>query len=303
MKSRLTLLLPPWTVLERQGDAALLMAKRVRGDAIEGGVPGLRAQQLRVFDVVPKPAAWAAITREFDCRDTVGHQWLRADPAHVQVEAGGLRLLAWGESLALTDAEADALALSLRPSFHDVGMLFSAPNPYRWYVQLGRGRPLPRFVDPEDALGATGSPLPAGDTVGREWSRLLNETQMVLHEHAVNRDRIRRGLHPVNSLWLWGGGELPLKVASTHAALVSTDAELLAAQRLARTAVSETLADAVGAKPASVVLDARRAPRSGALREAIAAHAAGQFESLWLDSEDGSIVEYKPWHRFRFWRR
>ena len=302
MSSRLTLLLPPWAVLERQGDAALLGTLRARGDAAGGGAPGLRAQQLRVFDVAPKPPAWAAITRQTDCGDTVGHQWLRADPAHVQVEAGGLRLLAHGEALALDTAEAEDLSASLRPSFHDLGMLFSAPNPQRWYVQLARGRPMPRFIDPENALGASGSPLPAGENTGREWSRLLNEAQMVLHDHRVNRDRTRRGLQPVNSLWLWGAGELPLKVAS-EGAVVATDMELHALARLARVPVLATLAAALSGEHDSVVLDARRAPRSEILREAIAAHAAGQFETLRLDCEDGTLVEYKRWHRLRFWRR
>lgn len=303
MTSRLTLLLPPWAVLEGQGDAALLGALRARGDAIAGALPGLRAQQLRAFDVVPKPPAWAAITREFDCGDASGHQWLRADPAYVQVEAGGLRLLAFGDGLALEAAEANALAASLRPSFHDMGMMFSVPNPQRWYVQLARGRPMPRFIDPEDALGASGTPLPAGDAAGREWSRLLNETQMVLHDHAVNRDRARRGLEPVNSLWLWGAGEMPLKVASDANAFVGTDSEFHAMARLARVAVLASLAAAIAAKHASVVLDARRAPRTEVLREAIAGHATGQFEILRLDSEDGRVIEYKRRHRFRFWRR
>ncbi|MEO6065433.1 MAG: phosphoglycerate mutase [Lysobacterales bacterium] len=303
MPSRLILLLPPWEVLERQGDADLLGTARARGDALASGLAGLRAQQLRVFDVVPKPPAWAAITRRTDCGDASEYQWLRADPAHVQVEAGGLRLLAFGEALALETADSEALATSLRPSFHDLGMVFSAPNPWRWYVQLARGRPMPRFLDPEDALGASGTPLPAGETAGREWSRLLNETQMVLHDHPVNRDRARGGLLTVNSLWLWGAGELPLKVASGANAYVGSDAELRALAQVARVAALPSLGAAIVAKHASVVLDARRGPRSEVLREAIAEHAAGRFEILRLDSEDGRLVEYKRWHRFRFWRR
>jgi hypothetical protein len=36
---------------------------------------------------------------------------------------------------------------------------------------------------------------------------VLNEIQMLLHQHVANIEREDAGLLPVNSLWLWGGGE------------------------------------------------------------------------------------------------
>lgn len=41
----------------------------------------------------------------------------------------------------------------------------------------------------------------------REWRRLLNEIQMVWHEHPVNIARAERGELPINSLWLFGGAK------------------------------------------------------------------------------------------------
>jgi len=41
----------------------------------------------------------------------------------------------------------------------------------------------------------------------REWRRLLNEIQMVWHEHPVNLARAERGELPINSLWLYGGAQ------------------------------------------------------------------------------------------------
>mgnify|MGYP000128415381 FL=1 len=41
----------------------------------------------------------------------------------------------------------------------------------------------------------------------REWRRLLNEIQMVWHEHPVNLARTARGEVPINSLWLFGGAQ------------------------------------------------------------------------------------------------
>ncbi len=44
------------------------------------------------------------------------------------------------------------------------------------------------------------------------WYKLLNEMQMFLHQHEVNQQRVQRGLLPINSLWFWGGGNLPAKI-------------------------------------------------------------------------------------------
>jgi len=58
----------------------------------------------------------------------------------------------------------------------------------------------------------------AGRRVGRQlpenaelrWLRqLLNEVQMVLHQHPANTRREEAGQSTINSLWLWGAGVLP----------------------------------------------------------------------------------------------
>jgi len=300
--SQLTLLLPPWDVVRRQGGAAALAAARGRGDLLERAQPGRRAQQMRIFSIVPKPPSWAAITRQSDCGDADGSLWLRSDPANLRVEPGGLRLMATGEALALAPAESEAFAATVRPLFHDVGMRFSAPTPHRWYVQLARGRPLPAFVDPESALGTFNGPLPADATPPREWMRVLNEAQMALHLHPANVARMERGLLAVNSLWLWGAGELPLKVSSQYTAVASDDDDYRALATAARLALRRRDDALSGADGSAALLDARPAPREAAIRTALDALAQGNISSLRLDSEDGTIFESKRWHRWRFWR-
>ncbi len=50
--------------------------------------------------------------------------------------------------------------------------------------------------------------LPTGSGAD-EYRRLISEVEMALHDHAVNVERAERGLPPVNSLWIWGGGHAP----------------------------------------------------------------------------------------------
>jgi hypothetical protein len=38
------------------------------------------------------------------------------------------------------------------------------------------------------------------------WHSVMNEAQMLLHDHPVNEAREARGALPVNSLWFWGVG-------------------------------------------------------------------------------------------------
>ncbi len=50
--------------------------------------------------------------------------------------------------------------------------------------------------------------MPFGDDALR-WRMMMNEMQMLLHEHAVNQAREQQGQLPINSLWIEGGGCLP----------------------------------------------------------------------------------------------
>lgn len=56
-------------------------------------------------------------------------------------------------------------------------------------------------------LGKSAKPYIEQSRENLEWYRLLNELQMFLHQHEINRQRLARGALPINSLWCWGGGE------------------------------------------------------------------------------------------------
>src|SRR5690606_27862373 len=56
--------------------------------------------------------------------------------------------------------------------------------------------------------------LPQGADAG-SWRHLLNEVQMLLFTHPLNRERESGGLPALNSLWFWGGGALPSQQMTT----------------------------------------------------------------------------------------
>jgi len=72
-------------------------------------------------------------------------------------------------------------------------------GPFRW-----------KLTPPHDILDRKIKPyLPAGE--GSETiAEIMRESAGFLEEHAINRERKKRGLGPANSLWIWGEGKKPL---------------------------------------------------------------------------------------------
>jgi hypothetical protein len=64
-------------------------------------------------------------------------------------------------------------------------------------------------IRPRPSPGRTLEPfLPQGDEA-RDWRRLINEAQVLLHNHPLNMAREAAGRPTANSLWPWGAGSLP----------------------------------------------------------------------------------------------
>ncbi|HET7359261.1 MAG TPA: phosphoglycerate mutase, partial [Rhodanobacteraceae bacterium] len=267
---------------------------------------------MRVFDVLPRGWPVAAMTRQHDVGDAAGSAWLRADPVHVRPDINGARLLAHGEALQLTHADAAALLPALRPLFGDAGFLLDAPTPDRWYLQLPAGARLPAMASPQEALGADlFEHLPGFDddasAEGRRWRALLSEAQVTLHNHPHNAQRAAAGLAPINSLWFWGGGVLPDQVRTPHAQVFSDDDAVLAFARLAG-AHADRLPPRWTAGEGDRLFDLRDS-RDLALLERdwfaplLADLQAGRLAHAGFDFADGHGYRISHGQRWRFWRR
>lgn len=240
----------------------------------------------------------AAITRQADVGDGALNQWLRADPVYVRPDMTGARLMAWG-NLGLSRGDAESFLQALRPIFGDAGLPLSAPSPERWYVALARDSRTPEFVPPVDALGQDLLELMPAGPEGRRWLALLNEAQVTLHNHPLNRQRAAAGLLPVNSLWLWGGGMLPDAVTSPAHSFTSRDPELRALAGLAG------IGDGPGRQGLHLV-DLRAERDWPAIERTHLGPPDGSVawrESLVLDFADGVAFHCLPGQRWRFWRK
>lgn len=306
----LTLLLPPRARLAAEPALAPgpLASWWHRGDRADAAAPGREAALRSVFQFTGKTLPVAALTRQLDAGDAAGAVWLRADPAYARADMTTARLLACGE-LGLSAAEAQALIQPLRPLFGDAGFPIDAPVPQRWYLRCPPGAQLPAFSAPADVLGDDlGRHLPTA-AQGRRWRSLFNEAQILLHQHPLNAERVRRGQLPVNALWFWGGGTLPEWVRGAVTVVLGEDVPLraLAARAGVRAHAAEPAALAGLAADAAALLDLAVERDGGVLRTWIEAVAAalrdGRLSALDVRFESGERLHVTARQRWRFWRR
>lgn len=301
----ITLWLPTWATLREHLTPAMALhrlACRADRDSTESGQASRLA---RSFDILPRGLPIAALTRQLDAGDAMHFTWLRADPGYVRPDMATVRLMACGD-LDLSPEECDALLKPLRPLFGDEGFPISAPVPSRWYLCLPPEARLPAFPSPQEVLGDDlFAHLPDGD-LGRRWRRLLNEAQVILHNHPVNAQRAAAGKLPVNTLWFWGEGRMPDHVRSAVTQLRTGDVLLHALA--ARANVPCNTDSRVETLPSGAVVDLRDITQGEVLDTHWIAPlmqrvAHGDFDTLMLDFGEGLILRWQAGHRWRFWRR
>ena len=247
------------------------------------------------------PAAMAAAGLEAD-----SGQWFMLQPAHLHVARDHL-VLTDRRQLALEEAESRALFDSASTLFEEAGMPLRYGDAHTWFLRSDDWRGL-KTATMDAACGRNidiWMPKGAGE---RAWRKLQNEVQMEWHAHPVNDARAGHGAKPVNSVWLWGGGEAgnakpqpvysqawapgwprALAAAGAQAASVPTDATALldAAPARGLLLIDDLSAPAL-AGDLSSWLEAFHAVEASWLAPLLAGLRAGKLGSLTLVMSDGS---------------
>jgi hypothetical protein len=292
-----------WLPALRHFDAAHPLRRELaRADRLQAGAEGYLGGLADYFPGMGSELPAAALMRELIASDAGDALWLCADPAWVQPDMNGVRLLACGR-LQLNVEDAHALANAVRPVIHDAGLLLETTTPDRWHLKFPRETALPAFVAPEQGMGEDLSQhLPRGEE-GRPWRLLFNEIQVVLHQHPLNAHRRAQGLPPINSLWFWGGGHLPAAWTGAWHGVTSDDLLVRALAHHADIAHQPRTHETLAAAGRGWLVDLQDLPpeeiastwwitlRSLFDRQPVAVHFTNG--ERWLR---------QPWHRWRFWR-
>jgi hypothetical protein len=188
--------------------------------------------------------------------------------------------------------------------FGDAGFELSAPAPNRWFLRAIASDQYPDSPDPEDILGDDLEAHLPGGRDAPKWRRLLNESQVVLHNHVVNAARTARGALPANTLWFWGGGRMPA-LARDWRASMTTDRVAGALARAAGAVRFEPDALPKVELPALVECWSPVAwtwfCREG---HAQLSKALGRgADALECEAWSGERFRYRAAHRWRFWRK
>jgi hypothetical protein len=193
----------------------LARAEIVRSEATTAG------EWLASASALPSPPAFAAIALAADAAPAPG-AWMSADPVHIRIERDRTSMHA-SAVLDVQVEEAAALLDALNRQFRDDGLEFVAPAPDRWYVKA-RPADIPTTTPLDEALGRDIQKLLPAARGAIKWPSVLTEIQMLLSTHDVNARRERERKPAINSVWLWGGGELPAHVASPYGFVHANDA-------------------------------------------------------------------------------
>lgn len=299
----LHVLLPPRGRLRDVTDLAPWLA---RADRLPSIAPGLLPALSEYFRAADGPLAIGALLRQVLAGDAGTHQWLCADPVWVQAEVNGARLLGAGDTLGLSRDEALALEPALREAFAEQGMDFFVGDATHWQLRLPAFAELPEFVAPEAALGGELFEFLPPGLAGRRWRAVLGEVQIALHNHPVNDARRARGLAPVNSVWLWGGGGLPASIESGLTRAIGNDLLLWALAGRADVDAAGLQEFDLASTPFEL-LDLSMQPVASLAGEwwpmLTARLRDGRYKRLRLSFADGERFALSAAQRFRFWRK
>jgi len=133
--------------------------------------------------------------------------YFRADPVHLAPDRDQLVMLPLSV-LQVQAEESQALAETFNRTYAAEGYRLEIPHPERWYLRVPA--PLKCVThEPEIVAGRSVFEFMPEGKAGQPLRQLMNEIQMLFYEQPVNLAREAAGRPSINSLWLWGGGNLP----------------------------------------------------------------------------------------------
>jgi hypothetical protein len=237
--------------------------------------------------------------------------WARAEPVHLLTALDHLQLAA-PVPLPLAADERATLRAMLDAHLADSGFRLHDGGHGGWVVECPSGCDF-TALEPAQAVGRNlRDCLPGGRDAVRVRA-LVNELQMLLHEHPVNERRVARGLPAVNSVWLWGAGGTAEPLGGAAGWLITDDAWLAGLWRLHRgqagslddtpRLLAESSADLRIALAAGFGSAADLAQWDQAVLAPVrAALEAGRLGQVTLQI-DAALVHVPAVARWAFWRR
>ena len=139
-----------------------------------------------------------------------GARFWRAVPVSLSLLRDSLAL---EQKVALTAAEISDLTVLFCQFFAEDDVHFSANQKGGWLMHHQKNWAVETHHI-QHVLGRNVAQFQASGKDANKMRALQNQLQMLLHEHPINQAREAAGLPICNSLWLYGGGKLPVQLSS-----------------------------------------------------------------------------------------
>jgi hypothetical protein len=149
----------------------------------------------------------AAISAAVDGLEVGDNYWLRADPVHFVMQRDCFSL-SEPSPLFVISAHATLMVASLNAHFAQDGLVFCIGKSGAWYLRADKSAQITTTL-PSVAMDKNVHHFMPQGVDSAKWKSILNEVQMLLHEHPANEARESSGELTVNSVWLSGGGVMP----------------------------------------------------------------------------------------------
>ena len=109
----------------------------------------------------------------------------------------------------ISTEEADQLINAVQGKFGNEKIKFYTGVSYRHCMIVKDGETSYDLTPPHDVLTRrAGDYLPKGEGAGF-ITQMMKESYELLKNHPVNLERVKRGLNPANTIWIWGQGKKP----------------------------------------------------------------------------------------------
>ncbi len=132
--------------------------------------------------------------------------WLRVDPVQLVPDRDTLILLP-SKTLQIQADEAQSLVSAFNEHFAQDKVQIEIGANDRWYLRIVQPVDLQTISMAKAAWQSVDLNMPQGNAASY-WRQLINEAQMLFFSHPVNELRREKGLPEINSVWIWGEGQL-----------------------------------------------------------------------------------------------
>ncbi len=152
-------------------------------------------------------SAFAAIMAAAELEDyDKSVYWLRVDPVQMIADRDSLVLIP-SKDLGITADESNALLQAFNQHFEQDKVRLEFASPQHWYLRMALPVDLQTHSIDSVAYQPVDGRYPTGNAA-TYWRKMINETQMLFFTHPVNEARREQGMPEINSIWVWGEGQL-----------------------------------------------------------------------------------------------